>query len=119
MWRAIARRSQSGCELYGDAMQTPRRVQFASGPTEEDTLESSTTNGPALTFRKSIQASTVIETKTKSLDPEVYWAHEVAWQRLTQASNYANQAGFAFVINAANNRWGGRHPPHTTHENGF
>lgn len=41
-----------------------------------------------------------------------------AWAALAQAARFVSQAGFWLYVNAANNPYGGRHPPHDTHFNG-
>lgn len=51
---------------------------------------------------------------------EIWWMHRRVHPVLTAAAALMNQSGATLAMNAANNRWGGKHPPHqTSHVNGF
>jgi len=45
-------------------------------------------------------------------DSEAFWMLTAIWERVVTAAALVNQSGMSFWINAANNRWGGYHPPH-------
>jgi hypothetical protein len=45
-------------------------------------------------------------------DSEAFWILHAIWERVVTAAALVNQSGMSFWINAANNRWGGYHPPH-------
>jgi len=47
-----------------------------------------------------------------------FFALPAAWDALVQAGRFVSQAGFWLYVNAANNPYGGKHPPHQTHQNG-
>jgi hypothetical protein len=49
---------------------------------------------------------------------EIFWLLRAAWDRVGTAVAMVNQAGMRFWFNAANNRWGGHHPPHRSHRQG-
>jgi hypothetical protein len=49
---------------------------------------------------------------------EVFWMLRSVWDRVGTAVALMNQAGMRFWFNAANNRWGGAHPPHRVHRQG-
>jgi hypothetical protein len=51
-------------------------------------------------------------------DAEVFWMLWSVWDRVGTAVALVNQAGMRFWFNAANNRWGGAHPPHRVHRQG-
>jgi PAS domain-containing protein len=51
-------------------------------------------------------------------DAEVFWMLRSVWDRVGTAVALVNQAGMRFWFNAANNRWGGAHPPHRVHRQG-
>jgi len=50
---------------------------------------------------------------------EVFWMLPSTWSRLGTAIALVNQAGMRCWFNAANNRWGGYHPPHIVHRQGY
>ena len=117
MSEALKRRARQGCDLYAPALAAPVRTQFTAPPPTTESMAVSSAKWPKLRLARCFEAATVVD--YGRLDGEVYWAHEVGWERLMQASDYINQAGFALILNAGNNRWGGRHPPHDTHRNGL
>ncbi|UCG61063.1 MAG: hypothetical protein JSV52_12145, partial [Candidatus Zixiibacteriota bacterium] len=49
---------------------------------------------------------------------EIYWLDEGLWQQLRAGLLLANQCGITVYVTAASNRWGGKHPPHSTHRSG-
>lgn len=49
---------------------------------------------------------------------EVFWMLQSTWPRIGTAIALVNQAGMRCWFNAANNRWGGHHPPHIVHRQG-
>lgn len=49
---------------------------------------------------------------------EIYWILPALWTPVATALALCNQAGMRVWFNAANNRWGGKHPPHDTHRQG-
>jgi hypothetical protein len=51
-------------------------------------------------------------------DAEIFWMLRSVWDRVGTAVALVNQAGMRFWFNAANNRWGGAHPPHDVHRQG-
>lgn len=55
----------------------------------------------------------------RDADPEIFWLMADLWPPLGTAVALANQSGARIWINAANNRWGGHHPPHRTHRQGY
>ncbi len=52
------------------------------------------------------------------LDHDVRWMLRAAWPQVRSVTALCNQAGVHLRINAGNNRWGGRHPPHSSHKQG-
>jgi hypothetical protein len=49
---------------------------------------------------------------------EMWWILSSTWHPMATAAALINQSGMTFRFNAANNRWGGKHPPHKTHRRG-
>ena len=49
---------------------------------------------------------------------EIFWILPSLWSALATGVALANQSGVRVWINAANNRWGGNHPPHRVHRQG-
>lgn len=70
-------------------------------------------NDVALSYLGGIYFNANEETQKRS-----FLAVSEAWAALEQASRFVSQAGFWLYVNAANNPYSGRHPPHNTHENG-
>jgi hypothetical protein len=115
MGGVLEHRSLIGCDLYASALAPPARSQLTASPRRSaDALETTRKDWPRLGYTTRLDIASRAPANT-----EIYWAHDVAWQRLDQAAAYVSQAGFALVVTAANNRWGGKHPPHDTHHNGF
>lgn len=54
----------------------------------------------------------------READQEIFWLLRAIWAPVGTAVALTNQAGMRFWFNAANNRWGGHHPPHRTHRQG-
>jgi hypothetical protein len=52
------------------------------------------------------------------INKEKNWILRRAWPQIRTAVALINQSGSLFNINDANNRWGGKHPPHVTHRQG-
>jgi hypothetical protein len=48
-----------------------------------------------------------------------FWAPRPTWTLLTKAARLISQAGFHTYVTAVDNPYGGRHPPHLTHRDGF
>lgn len=46
------------------------------------------------------------------------WILRRIWPQLRTAAFLVNQTGSFFAINDGNNRWGGKHPPHSSHRQG-
>jgi hypothetical protein len=55
---------------------------------------------------------------TASQQERSFLALKGGWETLEQAARLVSQAGLWLYVNAANNPYGGRHPPHNVHENG-
>jgi hypothetical protein len=55
---------------------------------------------------------------SRDTDAEVFWMMPALWEPVASAVALANQSGARVWINAANNRWGGHHPPHRVHRKG-
>jgi hypothetical protein len=53
-----------------------------------------------------------------SVQQRSFFALQNAWDALEQAGRFVSQAGFWLYVNAANNPYGGKHPPHQTHQDG-
>ena len=54
----------------------------------------------------------------RSLDKDARWLLRAAWPQVRSVTALCNQASVELRINAANNRWGGKHPPHSSHRQG-
>lgn len=52
------------------------------------------------------------------LDQDVRWMLRAVWPQVRSVTALCNQASVQLRINAANNRWGGKHPPHSSHKQG-
>lgn len=57
-------------------------------------------------------------TSARDTDAEIFWMLPALWEPVGSAVALANQAGARVWVNAANNRWGGHHPPHRVHRQG-
>jgi hypothetical protein len=52
------------------------------------------------------------------LDVDAHWMLRAVWPQVRGVTALCNQSGVKLRINAANNRWGGKHPPHSSHKQG-
>ena len=91
---------------------TPQRFT-ATGEWVMTTREQRLIGPPLIRQRRTPELISYGET-----DEEIYWVLRSLWAPLGTAAALINQAGMRFWFNAANNRWGGRHPPHVTHRQG-
>ena len=99
----------------GGRIRTP--VQFnPSGRWSITTTERQVIGPPRVRHRRTPEM--IGHGEDRDADAEIFWMLRSLWAPLGTAAALINQAGMRFWFNAANNRWGGRHPPHDTHRLG-
>jgi len=96
----------------GGRILAPQRFT-ATGEWEMTTREQRLIGSPVIRQRRTPELISFGEK-----DDEIYWVLRSLWAPLGTAAALINQAGMRVWFNAANNRWGGRHPPHVTHRQG-
>jgi hypothetical protein len=108
-------RERNGCELMRlatAATQTRQLMKPSLIPSGDVSVAFERADGTqqTLVIRPAITIS--------SSDEEIYWVNSDLWPRFAGLGLLVNQAGVKLFVTAANNRWGGKHPPHSTHRSG-
>ena len=99
----------------GGRIRTPQRFN-PSGQWTITTIERQVSGPPRARRRRTPEM--ISHAENREADAEIYWLLRSLWAPLGTAAALINQSGMRFWFNAANNRWGGRHPPHDTHRLG-
>lgn len=100
----------------GARVRTP--VQFTKAGEWEFTISEPQENGSDRPVtRKAPEILSYVGTD-RDTHREVFWILPGLWSALGTGVALANQSGVRVWINAANNRWGGNHPPHRVHRQG-
>ncbi|HKY55089.1 MAG TPA: hypothetical protein VJM08_12320, partial [Anaerolineales bacterium] len=113
-------------EQSGGRVRTP--TQFSSSGQWDFPIQRTMNDGstePLVLNAPELLAYTTVEEGGKRISQrehpnfaEIFWLLRAIWEPVATAAALINQAGFTFWINAANNRWGGNHPPHKSHRQG-
>ena len=125
--RAHDRLLKLAAEQSGGRLRTPTQfstarrwefhVQLKKDDDSTETLELSTPEFLAYETARD-ESGNQISRREHADFSEIFWLLRAVWEPVATAEALINQAGFTFWINAANNRWGGNHPPHSTHRQG-
>jgi hypothetical protein len=104
-------------EQTGGRVRTPENI--APGARWTFTLHEPNDDGSVAEVRRTVPESISYLSQARQADEEVFWMLRALWGAVGTAVALVNQAGMTLWFNAANNRWGGHHPPHSTHRQGY
>jgi hypothetical protein len=113
--RAHARLVGTIADQSGGRIRTPERVN--QGGLWSFALTEPAADGTEQVVER-LAAEAIAYQGDRAADVEIFWILRSTHDPIATAIALVNQSGFRFWINAANNRWGGHHPPHETHRQG-
>jgi hypothetical protein len=111
---ALYRLLRTAAEQGGGRVRTPAQMT-PSGEWRLTLTEQGEDGTPRAVERRAAEA---ISQDRPAGHEEIFWMLPTLWAPFGTAVALANQSGVRVWINAANNRWGGRHPPHSDHRQG-
>lgn len=122
--RALFRLLETAADQGGARVRTPTSLavsgqwQFTINETQADGTSNPVERlaDEELSYESSSSPAGPISARDRS--NEIFWILPNVWQPVGTAVALANQSGVRVWLNAANNRWGGHHPPHRTHRQG-
>jgi len=100
----------------GARVRTP--VQFTRNRQWEFAIPEVAADGSTTTVRRTAAEALSYVGNARDDDSEIFWLLPGLWPALGTGVALANQSGVRVWVNAANNRWGGNHPPHRVHRQG-
>lgn len=115
---------QAAAEQSGGRVRTPAPGQLAPGGQWVFTIAELQDDGSTVKVERKAQEAIAYERDAEGsrrdapAHAEIFWLLRALWDRVGTAVAMTNQAGMRFWFNAANNRWGGHHPPHRSHRRG-